>query len=81
MEVGQRPAMIAAMSYGFVMFQTLLSWKSVSGYLTSTQGLPRSVPNLVVMEVGQRRVILLILLRGFYEVSNLVVMEVGQRHL
>ena len=52
--------MIAAMSYGFIMFQTLLSWKSVSGYLTGTQGLAALSFKPVVMEVGQRRVILLI---------------------
>ena len=57
MEVGQRPLAQVRFWNTNPKFQTLLSWKSVSGYrLRAFCPQPQEVSNLVVMEVGQRRV-------------------------
>ena len=63
------------------MFQTLLSWKSVSGDVEMAfVSTPNMVSNLVVMEVGQRQEEQATSFRRDSS-FNLVVMEVGQRHL
>ena len=80
MEVGQRPLAQVRFWNTNPKFQTLLSWKSVSGYCLRAFCQPQEVSNLVVMEVGQRRRSAASALLIGYCVSNLVVMEVGQRH-